>query len=342
MAAVGLQTHIWANNTRSIVLMALFPVLLVGIVYGLQLVLMGYGFLPMQAKTIGEALAESGSMLIASIPIAIVVALGWFVIAYFSSQAIIDMATGARVVDRRSNPDIYNLLENLSISRGMRTPTLRLIERPELNAFATGLHEGQYSITVTRGLVEALDRDELEAVLAHELTHVINRDVRTMVIASVFAGIISLVAEVIFRSLRFMSLGGNRGGRGNSGGLALALVLIGFAIAAIGWFLAIVIRLALSRKREFLADAGSVELTKNPDAMISALQKVSGRADLNAPDEVSGMFLENHERGFLGLFATHPPIEKRIAALVEYAGGIDHLAERQKQRMPGETGVPTT
>ena len=342
MAAVGLQTHIWANNTRSIVLMALFPVLLVGIVYGLQLVLMGYGFLPMQAKTLEGALLESGSMLIASIPIALVVAVGWFVIAYFSSQAIIDMATGARVVDRRSNPDIYNLLENLSISRGLRTPTLRLIERPELNAFATGLHEGQYSITVTRGLVEALDRDELEAVLAHELTHVINRDVRTMVIASVFAGIISLVAEVIFRSLRFISLGGNRGGRGNSGGLAIALVLIGFAIAAVGWFLAIVIRLALSRKREFLADAGSVELTKNPDAMISALQKVSGRANLNAPDEVSGMFLENHETGFLGLFATHPPIEKRIAALVEYAGGIDHLAERQKQRMPGETSVPTT
>ena len=135
MAAVGLQTHIWANNTRSIVLMALFPVLLVGIVYGLQLVLMGYGFLPMEAKTIGEAMAESGSMLIASIPIAIVVALVWFVIAYFSSQAIIDMATGARVVERRTNPDIYNLLENLSISRGMKTPTLRLIERaPEMRS----------------------------------------------------------------------------------------------------------------------------------------------------------------------------------------------------------------
>ncbi len=342
MAAVGLQTHIWANNTRSIVLMALFPVLLVGIVYGLQLVMMGYGLLPMQAKTVGGALAESGSMLIASIPIAIVVAGVWFVIAYFSSQAIIDMATGARVIERRTNPEIYNLLENLAISRGMKTPTLRLIDRPELNAFATGLHEGQYSVTVTRGLVEALNRDELEAVLAHELTHVINRDVRTMVIASVFAGIISLIAELVFRSLRFVALGGNRGGRGNSGGPALALILIGFAIAAVGWILSIVIRMALSRQREYLADAGSVELTKNPDAMISALQKVSGRADLNAPDEMAGMFLEHHESGFLGLFATHPPIEKRIAALVQYAGGIDHLAERQKQAMPGSTSVPPT
>ena len=341
MAAVGLKTHIWANNTRSIVLMALFPVLLVGIVFGLQLVLMGYGLLPMQAETIGGALAESGAMLIASIPIAIVVAVIWFAIAYFSSQAIIDMATGARVIERKTNPEIYNLLENLSISRGMKTPTLRLIDKPELNAFATGLHEGQYSVTVTRGLVEALDRDELEAVLAHELTHVINKDVRTMVIASVFAGIISLVAEVMFRSLRFISLGGNRGGGRNSGGLGVALILIGFAIAVVGWVLAIVIRMALSRQREYLADAGSVELTKNPDAMISALQKVSGKADLQAPDELSGMFLENHESGFLGMFATHPPIEKRIEALIQFAGGIDHLAERQKQAMPG-TSVPST
>ena len=342
MAAVGLQTHIWANNTRSIVLLGLFPVLMVGIVYGLQLVLMGFGYLPMEAKTLGEDMAESGQMLLASIPMAAGVSVVWFAIAYFANQAIIDMATGARVIDRQSNPEIYNLLENLAISRGMKTPTLRLIERPELNAFATGLHEGQYSVTVTRGLVEALDRAEVEAVLAHELTHVINKDVRTMVIASVFAGIISLVAEMMFRSMRYMALGGNRGGRGNSGGLALALILVGFAIAAIGWILSIVIRMALSRQREYLADAGSVELTKNPDAMISALQKVSGRADLNAPDEVSGMFLEHHEAGFLGLFATHPPIEKRIAALVQYAGGIDHLAEREKQRMPGATAVPPT
>jgi len=339
VAAVGLQTHIWANNTRSILLMALFPVLLVGIIYAAQLVMMGYGYLP-STKSFEGDLVYSAQMLLGSMPFAIAGAGIWFVIAYFSNQAIIDLATGARVVDRRSNPEIYNLLENLAISRGMKTPTLRLIEQPELNAFATGLHEGQYSITVTRGLVQALDRDELEAVLAHELTHVINKDVRTMIIATVFAGIISLIAEMMFRSMRYMALGGNR--RGNSGGAALALIAIGFGLAAIGWLLAIVIRMSLSRRREYIADAGSVELTKNPDAMISALQKVSGRADLQAPDEVAGMFLEHRESGFLGLFATHPPIEKRIEALVRYAGGIDHLAERQKQRLPGGTAVPPT
>ena len=215
MAAVGLQTHIWANNTRSVLLLALFPLLLAGIVYAAQLVMMGYGYLP-STKSFEGDLVYSAQMLLGSMPLAIAGAGVWFVIAYFSNQAIIDLATGARVVDRQSNPEIYNLLENLAISRGMKTPTLRLIEQPELNAFATGLHEGQYSITVTRGLVQALNRDELEAVLAHELTHVINKDVRTMTIATVFAGIISLIAEMMFRSMRFMTLGGNR--RGTSGG----------------------------------------------------------------------------------------------------------------------------
>ena len=340
--AVGLKTHIWQNNTRSVILLAGFPVLLVLILFGIQVLMMGFGLLPNSGGTLSQDLALAASMLGWTVPTALVVAAIWFVVAYFGNQAMIDAMTGARKVERRDEPQLYNLLENLCISRGMRTPALRIIEDPSLNAYASGLHEGRYSVTVTRGLMQALDRDELEAVLAHELTHVINKDVRTMVIASVFAGIISLIAEMMFRSMRFMALGGNRGGRGNSGGLALAVVLIGFAIAAIGWLLSVVIRMALSRQREFLADAGSVELTKNPDAMISALQKVSGRAELNAPDEVAGMFLEHREAGFLGLFATHPPIEKRIEALVRYAGGIDHLAEREKQRMPGATAVPPT
>jgi heat shock protein HtpX len=196
----------------------------------------------------------------------------------------------------------------------MKTPTPRIIDSDELNAFASGLHEGQFSITVTRGLMERLNRDELEAVLGHELTHIINRDVRTMVIAAVFAGIISLVAQVIARLLWFR--GGDRDVR--RGGV---LMLIGIASAAIAALLASVIRMAISRRREFVADAGSVQLTKNPDAMITALLKVSGHAHLDAPEEVRGLFLENREEGFFGLFSTHPPIEKRIAALRQYAGG---------------------
>ncbi|HEY5008341.1 MAG TPA: M48 family metallopeptidase [Caulobacteraceae bacterium] len=320
MQAVGLQTYIWNNNARSIFLLAAFPFLLFLLLYGIEVMLLGIGIVRQPCDYdlgCGNPLAYALTLSVQSLPIAIAVALVWFVIAYFANQKIIDLATGSRPIQREDNPQLYNTLENLCISRGMKTPTLRIIENPDLNAFASGLHEGQFSVTVTRGLLDQLNHDELEAVLAHELTHIINRDVRTMIIAAVFAGIISLVAQVLARSLWF----GGRG-RGRGGG---ALVLVGLAAAAIAALLAVVIRMAISRKREFIADAGSVELTKNADAMISALQKVSGHAHLDAPEEVRGLFLENHETGIFGLFATHPPIEKRIAALVEYAGG--HVSE---------------
>ena len=320
MGAVGLQTHIWANNTRSILLLAAFPVLMIFIIYGLQLVLMGFGFLPGTGKGLGDDMALAASWLGGTIPLAFIVAGIWFAISYFGSQTLIDLMTGARKVERKSEPDLYNLLENLAISRGLRTPTLRVIDNDSLNAFATGLHEGQYSITVTRGLVATLTRDELEAVLAHELTHVINKDVRTMVIASIFAGIISVIAELVFRGLFYTRGGGRRDNKN-----ALPLILIGLAFAAVGFALAIVIRMMLSRTREYVADAGAVELTKNPDAMISALRKVEGRSSLKGPDELQQLFLDNQPDGvgLEGLFASHPPIQKRVDALVKFGGGRD-------------------
>jgi heat shock protein HtpX len=319
MAAVGLQTHIWANNTRSILLLAAFPALMVMIIYGVQLVMMGFGFLPGTGRGLGDDMALAASWLGATIPLAFVVAGIWFAISYFGSQAMIDMMTGARKVERKSQPDLYNLLENLAISRGLRTPTLRVIEDDSLNAYATGLHEGQYSVTVTRGLLNTLDRDEVEAVLAHELTHVINKDVRTMVIASIFAGIISVIAEMVFRGLLY-----SRGGRRDNKN-AMPLILIGLAFAVVGFALAFVIRMMLSRTREYVADAGAVELTKNPDAMISALRKVEGRSSLKGPDELQQLFLDNQPNGvgLEGLFATHPSIQKRVDALVKFGGGVD-------------------
>jgi heat shock protein HtpX len=339
MGAVGLQTHIWANNTRSLLLLAAFPVLMIFIIYGLQLVLMGFGFLPGTGRGLGDDMALAASWLGGTIPLAFVVAGIWFAISYFGSQTMIDLMTGARKVERKSEPDLYNLLENLAISRGLRTPTLRVIDNDSLNAFATGLHEGQYSITVTRGLVAALTRDELEAVLAHELTHVINKDVRTMVIASIFAGIISVIAELVFRGLIYSRGGGKRDNKN-----AMPLILIGLAFAAVGFALAIVIRMMLSRTREFVADAGAVELTKNPDAMISALRKVEGRSSLKGPDEVQQLFLDNQPDGvgLEGLFASHPPIQKRIDALVKFGGGIDPGVWNDAASGPGEAYSTST
>jgi heat shock protein HtpX len=317
MGAVGLYTHIQANNVRSALLLCGFPVLLLVIVYFLTLGGIGAGYLPPPQEPGGE-LAEAAGFMLAAAPLALIVSGIWFVIAYFANQAIIDLATGAHQVTRTEEPELYNLLENLCISRGIKTPTLRVIESEGLNAFATGLNEKQYSITVTRGLMQTMTPDEIEAVLGHELTHVLNRDVRTMVIASVFAGIITLIAQILYRSIMWGGAGRRGGDRKGGGGIWIVVAL---AAAAIGYVLAIVIRMALSRSREFVADAGSVELTKNPDAMISALQKISGHAHLDAPESVRSMFLEDDSAGVMGLFATHPPIAKRIEALVKFAGG---------------------
>lgn len=319
LAATGLRSHIWNNNLKSVLLLAGFPFLILGLVYAGAVLLIGYSSdQPDVEGALGEALYAMPMVtpwVLAGVAI-------WFAIAWFSHQAIIDAATGAKPVTRNDEPELYNLLENLCISRGITMPSLRIIESPALNAYASGLTEKQYTVTVTRGLMGALNRDEMEAVLAHELTHILNRDVRLLVISIIFVGIISFTVEILVRGMLHGSLGRAGGSRRGSGGNAGVFILIALAMAALAWVLAIAIRFALSRKREYMADAGAVELTKNPDAMISALLKVSGNPDVEgAPAEVRQMFLHDRSAGFAGMFATHPPMEKRIAALERYAGG---------------------
>jgi heat shock protein HtpX len=323
-SAYGLQTHIWNNNGKTVLLMLGFPVLLLLLTYALFLLFAGFSGASMGKEATMGPFVWAADALAQAWPFAIAGAILWFGIAYAFYQNIIDAATGAHKVERREEAKLYNLLENLCISRGITMPALRIMETDGMNAFATGLHEGQYSITVTRGLMNALTEQELEAVLAHELTHIRNRDVRLLVIAVVFVGIFSFVGELAFRGLRFGAWSGGGSRRSSSregGGGAIIAIVVALAIIAVAYALAIVIRFALSRRREYQADAGSVELTKNPDAMISALQKISGNAAVQAPSEVREMFIENPHSDFAGLFATHPPIEKRIEALVKYAGG---------------------
>ena len=337
MAAVGLKSYILNNNIKSVALLAGFPVLLVLVVYALELIAMGAGMLPGSGQGVAGDLALAFRMLAGGIPLAFVVAGIWFVIAYFSQQAIINGLTGAHGISRAEAPEIYNLLENLAISRGMRTPTLHLIEDMSLNAYATGLHEGQYSVTLTRGITERLDKDELEAVIGHELTHIINKDVRLMVICAVFAGIISLIGQVIYRIVLYG--GGGRSRDRDSKGSGGILIVIGVAAIAVAYVLAIVLRFAISRQAEYLADAGSVELTKNPDAMIRALQKISADPFVDAPEQLRGMFIEDPSQSMM---ATHPSIEKRIDALVRYAGGRVEPLEPPPVYEPEDSIVPQT
>ncbi len=325
--AYGLYTHIQSNRRKSVVL-------LVGLFF-LIYVLVYAGALT------AEALSNDASVqwlmqrawvdTVKAAPFATVGTLLWIAIAYKFHQSMIDAITGGAEVTRKEQPRLYNILENLCISRGIPTPQLKVMDSTALNAFTTGMNEKQYAITVTSGLLQTLDDAEIESVLGHELTHIRNGDVRMMVIAVIIAGVVGFFAELIFRLL-FNWGGGWRSSSSRSssssddkgkGGFFIAII-IAVALIALAWLLSLVIRLALSRQREFLADSGSVELTKNPDAMISALRKIENRGELpGATSAVMEMCLDNPREGFADIFATHPSVDSRVAALVRFAGGHD-------------------
>src|ERR1700730_15189901 len=320
MAAYGLYSHIQSNRRRSIAL-------LIGLFF-LVYVLVYAGALTAEALStnadVDILLHQAWIYLLNAAPWATIGTALWVLIAYYFHQNMIDALTGGREVTRAEEPRLYNILENLCISRGITMPKLKVMESDALNAFATGMSEKQYSITVTTGLLKRLNNAEIEGVLGHELTHIRNGDVRMMVIAVIIAGVVSFFAELVFRlwfynGFSFRSRSDDRRG----GGAAFA-ILIAVAVIAVAYFLSFVIRLALSRSREFLADAGSVELTKNPDAMISALRKIEGRGELpGATSAVMEMCLDNPRQGFGELFDTHPSVDSRVAALVKFAGGHD-------------------
>ena len=318
LTATGLRTHIWNNNFKSVLLLALFPVLVLVLFYGLTVLWTGVT----SGAGTAEGLRLAAARLPGAAPWAIGGALGWFGIAWFGHNAMIDRATGAREVSRAQERRAYDMLETLCISRGMSVPKLKVMETPQMNAYASGLREGDYAITLTRGLMEALPDEELEAVIAHELAHIRHKDVRLLVIAIIFVGIFSFVGEMVVRNALRVNWTRSANHRRSGGGNAGALILIALAIVAVSYALAVLIRFALSRRREYMADAGAVELTKNPDAMIGALQHISGNAYLpDVPADVREMMFSNPRVGFAGLLSTHPPIDKRIEALVRYAGG---------------------
>ncbi len=333
-AALGLTTHRQNNNLKSLLLLAAFPLLLAALVgftfffFGLLLLdaesphdgFSVWGLTPVVQT--GSAAADFGlAAVYAWWPLVFGAAAIWMLIGYFFNARIIRSATGAHPVDRTQEPRLYNLLENLCISRGLITPRLHVIETEALNAFASGIDQKSYAVTVTRGLLLELDDDELEAVLAHELTHIMGRDTRLLVITVVFVGMISFLAQMLWRMIGRVPL------RGSKKGGAGAALLIGIAavIFAIGYMLALVLRFAISRRREYLADAGSVDMTKNPGAMIRALRKIAQKPHIpGVSSEARQMFIENPPARFSlgGLLATHPPVEKRIQILEALGGDL--------------------
>src|SRR4030042_340458 len=323
MKYFGLQSQIRKNNTNSVLILLMFPVVFFGLTwlfFFFTSLSQSHYFSPEQEAY--NIFPVINNKFLRTIPWVAIGVIAWFTIAWFSHTTMINKATASKPLERKENKRIYNLVENLCISAGMTMPKVNIIEDDSLNAFASGINPQTYSVSLSRGIINKLDDQELEAVIAHELTHIRNRDVRLLIISIVFVGIFAFISETLFRSMRFGGL--PRGKKGGSGGAAIIIALL---LAAVGYLIATLFRFALSRKREYLADAGSAELTRNPLALASALRKISGDPTIEAVrrKDVAQMFIENPQaepdkKSFSAgsLFATHPPIKKRIEILEQY------------------------
>jgi len=316
VAFVGIQTQIKRNNRKSVLLLIAFPLLVLAAVFAVV-----YFTTYDQYGNPSPELATE--MFIQAVPFVTSIVLVWFLIAYFAHGKMIAMATGAKTLERKENMRVYNLVENLCMSVGMKMPKINLIESEALNAFASGLKENDFTVTLTRGMIDMLDDNELEGVIAHELTHIRNRDVRLLIVTIVFVGIFSFVVQIAFRSFLYGGMGSRRNNK-DSGKFMIVIL----AVSLIAYLISMLFKFSLSRKREYMADSGAAEMTKKPWALASALRKISGNhhVDMVKSEEVQQMFIENTPQdtsanlfgGLNGLFSTHPPIAKRIQFLEQF------------------------
>lgn len=320
------------NNINTVLLLLLFPVILLGLVW-LFLVLTAYfggGYYDDYGNLVRSVdLEEVNYMFVTTIPIVIIVVGIWFTIAYFSNTYMIRHATGARPLERRENPRIYNIVENLCMTCNMPMPKINVIDDPMLNAFASGIDTNSYTVTVTTGIMNRLDDEELAGVVAHELTHIRNKDTRTLIVSIVFVGIFSTIVSLAFRLIwnNMLFGGGNRRDNKNGGASTAVILLIAAILAAVGYFFALLTRFAISRKREFVADAGGAELCGNPLALASALRKISSAPGLGNVEraDVAQLFIIHPKNlaqdisSFMNsLFSTHPDTEERIRLLEQF------------------------
>ncbi|MDC1202775.1 M48 family metallopeptidase [Crocinitomicaceae bacterium] len=319
MKYVGLQEQITSNNRKSIFLLIGFPGVLLGAVYAVLM------FASYNETGGGVDTHMANDMFIEAMPFVFIGTGIWFLIAYWGHSAMIDYASGSKTLERKENMRVYNLTENLCMAAGMKMPKLKIIETEALNAFASGLNEKNYSVTLTRGIINKLDDDELEGVIAHELMHIRNKDVKLLVISIIFVGIFSLIIQIAFRSLLYGSMTRSRRKDGKGGGGLIIVILV---VSLVAYLISLLFKFALSRKREFMADAGAAEMTRNPLALANALRKISGNSKIDSvkSDDVKEMFIDNGPDdtssnflgGIGGLFATHPPIKDRISVLEQF------------------------
>ncbi len=244
--------------------------------------------------------------------LAIVISFVMTLVSYYKGDAIALSSSGAKLVSKEENPYLYRMVENLAISTGIPTPKVHVIDSPALNAFATGRDPEHASIAVTTGLMQALENEELEGVLAHELSHVKNYDIRVMTIVIVLVGAISLLSNMFFHT-------GLSGSRRDSKGGGNILAIVGIVLLILSPIIAKLIQLAISRKREYLADASGALMTRYPEGLARALEKIqqSTLPLKTANAATAHLFISNpfKGKGVSSFFSTHPPIEDRIKRL---------------------------
>ncbi len=331
MQYVGVQSQISKNNRLTILLLLMFPVIILGTIW-IFLVVLNYfnsGYYLEDGTMAYEVNFASVNAYFLHILPYVLGAVGlWFVIAYYGNASMIKAATKAQPLKRSENPKVYNMVENLCMSIGMDMPQVNIVNDPQLNAFASGINKKTYAVTLTTGIIDRLNDEELAGVIAHELTHIRNHDTKLLITSIVFVGIVSTIMTMLLRMLYYsFILGGNRRDKKEGGGVVILIILIGAVLAIVAYFFTLLTRFAISRKREYMADAGGAEITGNPLALASALRKISndpGLDEVNRAD-IAQMFImypDEMEPGLLGmvdsLFSTHPDVKKRIAILEQF------------------------
>lgn len=322
------------NKRRTWLLVLLFPLTFALLAY---VFLLGYHhfssasyrydtqneeYMRADAPSFNTTLTQANQTALEVLPWVWLAAMLWIVIAYFSGDHMLLRGAGAIEIHREDQPEIYRLVENLCIASGLPMPRVYIINDSSLNAFATGRDPQHASVALTKGIVTKLERVELEGVVAHELSHIQNRDIRLMLITVAGISFFTFLSEACFR----MGISSSRSSRKNSGQGALFFFALGVFFAIYGFLIAPLIRLAVSRTREYQADASAALMTRNPQALARALRKISEDSQVEVLDQHASMAamcianpLTKHSlfASLSGLFATHPPIEKRIAALIQ-------------------------
>ena len=273
-----------------------YSVLLIVVVF-LVLLLLGY--------VIG--LAVGGEWFFFILIFSVVFSISYVTVSYYNSDKIAIASVGAKLADRERYRQYYHLVEGLCLASGLPMPKLYVIENSQINAFASGRNPEKAVVCVTTGALEKLDKRELEGVLAHELSHVANYDIRFMTLAAVLVGMVAIISQVFLRSLWFSS-GRSRNNKN------VVFLIIGIVLAILAPILVVLVQLAISRKREYAADSSAVKFVRSPSGLIGALEKIKSNSEMEVPSAVSPLFLAKPSKR-KEFFQTHPPLEKRIARL---------------------------